>query len=191
MDTQCFTEIVDFADAESALARLEKESPRFAMIDLVLPGMGGVDFLEVVVKKSPATRVLVVTDRLEPVLIRHVLAKGAHGCINKGMPVEDLQTAIRHVLAGHTFLCSLTSSRLQHTYLNPSGNLFEMLTKQERRVLQLYARGLSAKQIAGDLGISSGTASNHLTNIKQKLGVVDSVGLLKVAAEHGLIPPLR
>jgi DNA-binding NarL/FixJ family response regulator len=191
VDSGLFSVIKEFADAESLVASYAKETPALVMADLLLPNMNGLDLIQLLIRRNPTPRILVVSDRLEAMFIRQTLSLGANGFICKSASVDELKTAIQHVMNGHTFICSLSSAKLRTSLLSPEGNMVEMLTKQERQVLKLYAEGHPAKEIAFLLKISAGTASNHLTSIKQKLGVADGVALVRFATQHGLVPPLR
>ncbi len=189
-DAGGFSRVREFPDGDSALAELTHEQPDFVLLDLVLPGTSGIELLDHLRRAAPKAKVLVFSDRLEPSLIRAAMDHGANGFIAKREPVSVLRSAIRQVCAGQTFLCSLSSALLRTKAVGPGGLRVETLTRKERAVLKLYAEGHSAKEISSLMSISPGTASNHLTRIKQKLGVQEPVGLLRYAAEIGLIAPL-
>ncbi|OIR13531.1 transcriptional activator protein ExaE [mine drainage metagenome] len=190
-DAGGFAFVRELSDGDAALARLAVETPDFVLLDLVLPGTPGLDVIDHLRRTAPSARILIFSDRLEASLIREVLARGANGFIAKVEHIPVLRSAIQQVRAGNTFLCPRSSSLLRTHVFGESGLRVESLTRQERAVLKLYAEGRSAKEIASLLTITPGTASNHLTRIKQKLGAHEPVALIRYAADAGLIPPLR
>lgn len=186
---EVFDTIREFGEAEPAVAQLLFEVPSLVIIDLVLPGIGGLDFLEHIKTQGLQSKALIVSGMVDRPMIKEVFSHGADGFILKTESIYTFQSGVQQVLNGHTFFCQSSSALLRQHLQNRDNQIVENLTRQERRVLQLYARGRTAKEIASELNIADGTASNHLTKIKQKLNAQDPATLLRYAAEHGLGPP--
>jgi DNA-binding NarL/FixJ family response regulator len=131
--------------------------------------------------------VILVTAHERSPIVREALEAGARGIVMKGTPLRDLRKAMEHVSAGGTYFCAATAELLRDSLSQPQPAT--ALSPRERRIVQLVARGLSSKEIAAELGISTKTVSNHRTHVREKLGLRDVASFTRYAIEHGLVEP--
>lgn len=190
-DAGGFEIVKEFEDAESALEAARLFPPTFVLVDMVLPGMGGVDLIRELVATCDGVSVLGFSQQEEPQLVQQALAAGANGFVIKSASVELLRSAIQAVQRGQSFFCPMSTELLRQGLATPLDKRVDSLTKQEKGILQLYASGLSVKEIAARLGISVGTAGNHMTRVRQKLDIYEPAALVRFAADNGLVKPIR
>jgi DNA-binding NarL/FixJ family response regulator len=165
-----------FGTAEEALHAAERLRPDVVVLDLELPGLGGLDAIA-----RFAAPVLVLTAYGTDEDVDRALAAGAKGYLLKGAPLGDIERAIEAVARGESFLDPRIASRLA------SRDLRQRLTNRERDVLRLVAAGNSNKEVAAKLRISERTAKFHVTSIFTKLGAENRAQAVAIAAERHLI----
>jgi DNA-binding NarL/FixJ family response regulator len=179
------------ADGPAALALIAALQPDVVLIDLMMPGLNGIEVTRALQTESPHTKVLVFSMHADDAYVRAALASGAMGYILKDTEASEIVTLVRTVLAGGRVLSRALTERAVDAYLQPSSDpslhWAEMLTNRERQVLQLVAEGLSNTAIADRLQISPRTAETHRANLTRKLGLTSQADLLRYAFEHGLI----
>jgi DNA-binding NarL/FixJ family response regulator len=164
-----------FGSAGEALHSAERLRPDVVVLDLELPGLGGLD----AIARFPAP-VLILTAYGTDEDIDRALAAGARGYLLKGAPLNDIERAIADVARGESYLDSRVASRV----LDRSR---PRLTAREREVLRLVAGGKSNKEIATRLRISERTAKFHVTAIFDKLGAENRAQAVAIASERHLI----
>lgn len=162
-----------FGTAEEAIAAATRLRPDVVILDLELPGLGGID----AIPRFPAP-VLMLTAYGTDDEIERALAAGAKGYLLKGAPLDDIERAIAAVARGESFLDVRVRSRLRARGGRPR------LTEREREVLRLLGR--SNKEIAAQLGISERTVKFHVTSIFGKLGAETRAQAVAIAAEERL-----
>ncbi len=162
--------------------------PDIILMDLVMPKMDGISALTEIAKITPRPRVIVITSFGEDDKIFPALRAGAAGFLLKDTSPQDLLQSIRDVSAGRPSLHPSIASRLmQHVApVEREEDLLESLTEREIEVLKLVARGLSNMEIAGRMVISDRTVSTHLSNILEKLGLVNRTQAALFALRKGL-----
>jgi two-component system, NarL family, invasion response regulator UvrY len=165
-------------------AALLREKPDLAIIDWMLPDGRGFDLVRTAGPKLPRTRWLLVSSNEQGHLVREAVSLGVQGCVMKRSDVSMLRTAITKVLAGEKYYCP-DSSRLLVEKLVDEGS--PNLTGREREVLRGFARGENAKSLAERLSISPKTVANHLTELKEKLGLEEPAQLVHYAIKHGYV----
>jgi DNA-binding NarL/FixJ family response regulator len=167
--------------AESAVALHAQHSPDVTLMDLQLPGMGGVHGIRAIRRRKPDARFVVVTMYEGDEDVHQAMEAGAKGYVIKGMPHETLLNAIRRVRAGGRFLpppvMQALHSRTEDSNLSP----------REREVLLLLVRGKSNKEIAAELGIAGATVKCHFRVIFMRLGVTDRTQAAVAAIQRGLV----
>lgn len=180
------------ADGDAAVRQARDLKPDVALMDLRMPGLGGVEATRRIRDESPACRVIVLTTFDDDDDVFDALRAGAVGYLLKDAPQEKLVEAIRLASRGESFLqpCIATKvvaefSRLSSTH-PADRRLVNTLSERELEVLQHLARGKSNRQIAASLYITEGTVKNHMTNILGKLGVADRTQAALKARELGL-----
>ena len=174
----------EFGDSEQALAALAgplRGRIELLVLDLSMPGRSGLDLLRSIVRAGLPLQVLVVSMHDSAALVSQCLQAGARGFVSKSADPQALIDALRRVLRGDVVLPPGHGEPVQRPPHHE-------LTGRELEVLRRLLTGMPFDQIAGQLGMSEKTVSNHQTQIRQKLGVANAVELLHYARAHGLMP---
>jgi DNA-binding NarL/FixJ family response regulator len=186
-----FEVIGEAADGVSALELIEKLRPDILVIDLNLPGLTGLEVLEVTKVKYPQIKTIVLSMHSSEDYVRPAFANGASGYILKDACVDDLVYAIRQALAGSRYLSPQLAERAIDAYLHAgqstADDQFNSLSQRERQVLQLAAEGFSYAEIGDQLMISPRTVETHRNNVMRKLGLNSVPDLVRYAIRRGLI----
>lgn len=171
------------SDGREALARLEEQPVDLVLLDLSMPGMGGMDCLREIRRRKYPVKVLILTMYSEQQYIKEVMVQGADGYLCKDSVDAELFRAIRTVAAGERYLGSRDAHLLIDSFIKPAGEDAE-LSKREKEVLALLARGYSLSVIAEKLYISIKTVSTYKTRLMQKLGFSQKHELVEYALKH-------
>ncbi|MET3803150.1 DNA-binding NarL/FixJ family response regulator [Nakamurella sp. UYEF19] len=195
LDTVPSVEVIGEAnDGEQILALLEQwrttgqPVPHVILMDLQMPGMGGVEATEAIAQAHPDIRVVVLTSFGEVERVHAALAAGAAGYLLKDADPHDVGTAIRDAAAGRVHLDSTVARQLARRMSAPKLGL-SGLTTREREILVLVAQGLSNNDIAARLVISDRTARTHVSNVLGKLQLSSRTQAALLAIREGLITP--
>jgi two-component system, NarL family, response regulator NreC len=180
------------SDGERALVCVEALAPDVVLMDMVMPGMNGLEATRRITNGFPGTRVLILSMYDDDEYVQQVIQAGASGYLLKGVAAEELVRGIREVHQGSSFLNPTIAAKLIEDYVRRVKGLeeepeTEALTAREREVLKLIAEGNSNRQIADILRLSRKTVNSHRTNIMRKLDVHDVTGLVRYALREGLI----
>ncbi|MGC2656448.1 MAG: response regulator transcription factor [Bryobacteraceae bacterium] len=175
------TVVAEAADGAKAVELFRQHRPDIVLMDLRLPGMGGVDAITAIRRDFPAARVIVLTTFEGDEDIFRALQAGARGYLLKDMFGEELMDAIRVVHAGKTRIPGPVAERLAERMGGPS------LTTRELEVLRLIVDGKSNKEIGAKLFISEATVKTHINSILSKLGVSDRTQAATTALQRGIV----
>jgi DNA-binding NarL/FixJ family response regulator len=184
-----FEIVAECGDGQTACNVCLELKPDLVILDVMLPGLNGVDVLRRFSRHLKNTRVLVFSGFQNPTLVRELLQAGAHGFVEKTARLAELRKGIQTVADGGTYFGPYIANLLRESVVNPrQSNLDELgsLTAREREILQLIAESYSTKEIAAKLQVSVKTAENHRTNLMKKLNLHDVASLTRFAIEHGL-----
>ncbi|MBS0378024.1 MAG: response regulator transcription factor [Proteobacteria bacterium] len=183
------TTVVGEADSgENALKRFQELNPDVTVMDLSMPGMGGLEALRRIRAHQPQARVLTLSAHDDPQHAQRALREGARGFLSKRSAPEALIEAITAVAAGERYLDAEIARKLALQETDGSGKSpIERLSEREFEVFLRLARGHTVQKIAEDLKLSASTIGTHLYNIKQKLAVANQSELTLIAIRHGLI----
>ena len=183
-----FTVVAEAADGRAAALAVDRERPDVLLLDLSMPGEGGIEALTRLRAAGSSTRVVVLTMHAAPEYVRPALRAGASGYVVKGAGLDDLVEAVRTVAAGGTFLGPEARRVVEGDFglADPIDDL-DRLTPREREVLRLVAEGHTNREIAALLGVSPKTVDTHRTNVMHKLDLHDAPGLTRFALRRGLI----
>lgn len=175
------------ADGAEVVQLLEVLSFDVIVLDLSLPHIRGLELIHLIRERRPELRILVFSVQPEDVLSLHLLEAGVAGYLNKDHGVELVVTAIREVAGGGVFLSprlrELAFQRIEKQERVPH----ERLSTRERQVFDRLVQGMSVSAIAAELEISASTTSNHLAQIRVKLGVDHNGEVMVYAARVGLL----
>jgi two-component system, NarL family, invasion response regulator UvrY len=162
--------------------------PDVVVMDLGMPGMGGLEALRRIRARNPAARVLALSAHDDPMHARRALREGALGFLSKRSAPEALIEAIATVAAGRRYIDPSLAQKLALAEIEGAARSpIEQLSEREFEVFIRLAGGATVQKIADDLKLSASTIGTHLYNIKQKLGVVNQSELTLLAIRHGLI----
>jgi DNA-binding NarL/FixJ family response regulator len=185
-----FQIVGEAADGQEALEQAARLDPDVILMDLVMPKLDGVSAMRELRLSSPNSRVIVLTSFLEDDRLLPALEAGAAGYLLKNSQPSELARAVRAAHAGEAIIDGAVAARLVQALSDrphPGGGGLERLTRRERDVLALIARGQSNKRIALELGISEKTVKTHVGHVLAKLGVSDRTGAAVLAVQEGLV----
>jgi DNA-binding NarL/FixJ family response regulator len=163
-------------------------SPDVVLMDLMMPGLDGIEATRRILAQAPAARILVLTSFAEEPHVRRAIAAGAHGFLLKDVLKEELLRAIRDVAEGRPALHPEAQRHLMRRVASGGRPVAEELTERELSVLQLIGRGRANKDIAKALHLSEGTVKGHVSAVLAKLGVEDRTQAALFAVREGLVP---
>ena len=173
--------VAEAGDGLTALELFRQKTPDVVLMDLRMPGLGGVETILSLLREFPEARVIVVTTYDSDEDVFRAIQAGAKSYLLKDMAREQIVTTIREVHSGTYKLPSSVASRLEERLRRPE------LTEREMEVLQHLVRGRSNKEIGVDLGISESTARFHMKAVFQKLEVLDRTQAVIEAIRRGLV----
>ncbi len=174
---------------EEACRKYPELKPDVVVMDISMPGIGGIEAIDRILAREPAARILVLSAHEDAMHARRVLKAGAAGYLTKRSAAEALMQAIRQVQQGKTFLEPEIAQQLAMQQLNGERNPVDMLSEKEFKVFLALAKGQSVAEIAEIMSLSPRTIGTHLYNIKQKLGASNSAELAIIAIRAGLLKP--
>jgi DNA-binding NarL/FixJ family response regulator len=175
-------------DGEEALEQALALQPDVILMDLVMPKLDGVGAMRELRTRVPESRVIVLTSFLDDERLLPAIQAGAAGYLLKNAEPAELARAIRAAHAGETIIDPTVASRLVQAIADgPRSRSDQTLTRREREVLELIARGRSNKRIALELEITEKTVKTHVGHVLAKLGVSDRTQAALVAVREGLV----
>lgn len=180
--------VADCTTVDEGIAALLREKPDLAIVDWMLEhNRRGFEIVRTVGPKLPRTRWLFISSNEQGHLVREAVSLGVHGFVMKRSSLATFRTAIMKILAGEKYYCPDSSRLLVEKMVDESRAVAASLTPREREVLRGYARGENPKALADRLNVSSKTIQNHLTLLKDKLGLREPAELVHYAIKHGYI----
>jgi DNA-binding NarL/FixJ family response regulator len=182
------------ADGPGAITTAAALRPDVILLDLMLPGLNGIEVTRRILAQQPACRILVLTTFADDQNVLAAMQAGAAGYLLKDVLQSELVRAIRQVAQGEPALHPEAQRKLVEYLTRPPAAAadepgLDLLTERERDVLGLIARGQSNRQIADSLHITEGTVKGHVSNILSKLHLQDRTQAALFAVRHGLGGP--
>ena len=174
--------VLEAKTGREALAMFRTEKPEVVILDLNLPGSGGLDLLRRLLIEDPKTKVLIFSMHTTPLYVARALQAGAKGYVSKSAGAEELVDAIHQIMAGGKYVEKELAADLAVTVLG-SDDSGKALSARELDIMRLLAKGKGLSDIADALGISYKTVANTCTGIKHKLLVERTSDLIRVAVE--------
>ena len=180
------------SDGEEAIEKIQQTKPDVVIMDISMPKINGIDAMERLLKEGSKAKFLVLTQHEKQEYIRLAMHAGASGYLVKYSITQDVIDAVRSISRGEFYFSPSISKIFIAEYVQksrqkslPRTDL--QLTTREEEILRFIAEGLSSRQIAEKLFVSSRTVEFHRANIIQKLGIRDVAGLTRYAIKQGLV----
>jgi two-component system invasion response regulator UvrY len=183
-------EVVGEAESgEEAVKRFVELKPDVLVMDLSMPGMGGLEAVTRVLAKDDAARILILSAHEDTIHPKRVLKAGASGYLSKRSAAEELIQAIRQVAGGKMYMEAAIAQQMAVEQISGDKSPVDVLSAREFEVFLALAKGQSVNDIAAVLHLSPRTVGTHLYNIKQKLGASNQAELAIMAVRAGLLEP--
>ncbi len=179
-------------DGREVLHQVEERKPHVVVLDISMPRLGGLETLERLRTSHPDVKVVLLSVHADAPLIQSAISLGVDGYVLKNGRAAEIVTAIRAVTKGGSYFSPVVAREIVEQLRTPqtrSHEPFSVLSTREREVLHLIAEGMSAKEVAAELKISTKTVEAHRTSLMRKLGVRKATELVRYALRHGLIEP--
>lgn len=189
-----FEVVAEAHNGREVLSLMERHDVDVIIMDIKMPDMNGIEATELVRKRFPQVSILALSMHDEERYIFEMLQAGAQGYILKNTGKQELVTAVNTLAKGESYFSPEVSSKLLHQFIRRRDSEaatertgFAPITKREKEVLRLICAEYTNPEIAERLSISRRTVDTHRKNLLHKLGVKNTVGLIKYAMQHGLI----
>jgi two-component system response regulator NreC len=181
------------ADGLETVQMVERLQPDVLLVDVMMPGLSGLEATRQVRERFPKTQVVVLSMHSNEAYVLQALRNGALAYVLKDSSSADLIKAVREAAAGQRYLSPPLSDHIIDAYVNRAHgttlDIYETLTNREREVLHLAAEGHTNADIAARLSISPRTVEIHRTNMMRKLGLHSEHDLIRYALRRGILPP--
>jgi two-component system, NarL family, invasion response regulator UvrY len=183
------TVIGEAESGEVAIKLFQELKPDIIVMDITMPGIGGLEAIDRIIAKDKNTKILVLSAHEDSVHPKRVLNAGAMGYLTKRSAAEELIKAIKSIHQGKRYLEPNIAQQMAITQLSGETNPVEILSDREFEVFIALAKGKCTNEIADTLCLSPRTVGTHLYNIKQKLNANNSAEIALIAIRCGLIDP--
>lgn len=179
-------------DGLEALQLAERETPDVMVVDLMMPGLNGLEVTRQIHQTNPDTSIIILSMHAKEAYVLEALKNGASGYVLKDARVNDLVQAVREVTSGRRYLSPPLTERAIEAYMRKLQtdelDIYETLTSRERELLQLAAEGKTNREIAELLSISPRTVEVHRASMMRKLNLKSQVDLVRYALKRGILP---
>jgi len=187
-----FSVVGEAGDGLEAVRLVERLQPDVLVLDLMMPGLNGLEVARQVSQRSPQTRVVILSMYDNEAYVLEALRAGAAAYVLKESTSAELVRAIREAVAGRRYLSPPLSERAIEIYIQKAESAaldpYETLTAREREVLHLVAEGHTNAEIAARLFVSPRTVETHRANLMRKLGLHTQTDLIRYALRRGILP---
>lgn len=188
-DTEGINVVGEARTGEEALTVAERSRPEVVLMDVNMPGMGGLEATRKLLRINPTLRIIVVSVHVDGLVPKRVLEAGAMGYLTKGSSAEEMVLAVRTVQRGQRYISRDVAQTLALGNLAGGSSDLDTLSERELQVLLKITQGHSIQEIADTLYLSPKTVSTYRSRILKKLGVHGDVELTHLALRHGIIEP--
>jgi len=185
--TQRILVVAEADSGEDAYKKFIDHAPDVVVMDISLPGIGGLEVLRRIMARQAAARVLMFSMHEDPVFVSRALDGGAMGYLSKASAPEMMVDAVTAIAGGHRFIGADVASRVEARRADSELTKLDPLTEREFEVLRLLADGRSVTEIAELMSLSAKTISNYQTSIRQKTGAETPMQLLRLAISCGIV----
>lgn len=181
--------VAEAESGEQSIQRYMEFKPTVVVMDITMPGIGGLEAIERILAKDSSAKILVLSAHEDSVHPKRVLNAGAMGYLTKRSAAEEMIKAIRTVASGKKYLEASVAQQMAIQQLSGDQNPVDVLSPREFEVFMSLAKGKTTNEIAETLFLSPRTVGTHLYNIKQKLNANNSAEIALIAMRSGLIDP--
>lgn len=181
--------IAEAENGETAIKSYMEHKPNVVVMDITMPGMGGLEAIERILAKDSSAKILVLSAHEDSVHPKRVLNAGAMGYLTKRSAAEELIKAIRMVATGKKYIEAGVAQQMAIQQLSGDQSPVDVLSEREFEVFMSLAKGKTTNEIAENLFLSPRTVGTHLYNIKQKLNAQNSAEIALIAMRSGLLEP--
>lgn len=181
--------IAEAENGENAIKNYVEFKPDVVVMDITMPGIGGMEAIDRILAKDSNAKILVLSAHEDSVHPKRVLNAGAMGYLTKRSAAEELIKAIRTVASGKKYIEASIAQQMAIQQLSGEQNPVDVLSEREFEVFMSLAKGKTTNEIAETLFLSPRTVGTHLYNIKQKLNANNSAEIALIAMRSGLIDP--
>jgi two-component system invasion response regulator UvrY len=181
--------VAEAESGEQSIQRYMEFKPTVVVMDITMPGIGGLEAIERILAKDSSAKILVLSAHEDSVHPKRVLNAGAMGYLTKRSAAEEMIKAIRMVASGKKYLEASVAQQMAIQQLSGDQNPVDVLSPREFEVFMALAKGKTTNEIAETLFLSPRTVGTHLYNIKQKLNANNSAEIALIAMRSGLIDP--
>ncbi len=180
------------ADGREVAGVVKRVKPHVLVLDLMMPGLNGLEVIRQVRRRAPDTRIVVLSMHADESYVVEALRNGASAYVLKSASAAEVVKAAREAMAGRRYLSPPLSERAVEEYAKKTRggalDIYETLTPREREVLHLAAEGYGNPEIAARLSIGVRTAETHRANFMHKLGLRSQTELVRYALRRGILP---
>mgnify|MGYP001813746135 FL=1 len=187
-DTSGIKVVAEAPDGEQAIRQVRKERPDVILMDVSMPGIGGLEATRKITQVSPDMKVIAVTIHDDDPIPARLLEAGAAGYITKGCDVEEIVEAIRSVHSGNRYITPGVAQKLALSLMKNRGSSgMDELSDREVTIMLMVVKGISNREISEKLCLSPKTISTYRCRLFEKLGISNNVELTRFAIRHGLV----
>lgn len=191
LSAQADIEVIgDVETGEAALPLIRRLKPDVVLCDLHLPGLSGLEVTERTAQGADSPRVIIVSVLENGPMPRRLLEAGASGYVGKGGDAQELLNAIREVALGKRYLANAVAQSMALSGISGRSSAIDGLTARELEIGLLMAQGIRQHDIAQRLSLSPKTINTHKSRLFGKLGIGDTVALVRTLKQHGLLDPI-
>ncbi|HEY6966594.1 MAG TPA: response regulator transcription factor [Burkholderiales bacterium] len=182
--------IASVRDGSEAVREIERHRPHVALLGIAMAGLNGIEATRIVVERSPAVGVLILSVHSTPAVVQRALDAGALGYLSRECTGDELVKGVRSVAAGKRYLSQDLAEKFldHHRGVGRGEQAVESLTATERHILKLVAEGESNPAVAKRLGLSPRTVETYRLRLMRKLAIGNLASLVRYAIRHGITP---
>jgi two-component system invasion response regulator UvrY len=179
----------EYSDGEQAIEAVRREAPDLVLMDVHMPGIGGIEATRKILRIAPQTKIIAVTVMSDDPFPNQLLDAGARGYISKGSGSQEMMEAIETVMRGNYYISSDVAQKLTLTNFRKRGEAspLDTLSAREMQIMLMITRGQSNQEISDALFLSPKTISTYRHRLFEKLDVSNDVELTHLAIRHGLL----
>ncbi len=182
-----YTVVGEVSSGEEAYEKHLKLRPQLIVMDLAMPGVGGIETIRRIHAHSPQARIVVFTMRDNPFIVTRVLRAGVLAYVTKTNPPQILLEAVKRALVGGFYLSQDIAQSIALSNMDIRNSPLVSLTRRELEIFRMLSEGRSSSEIADTLSLSQKSVANYSLRIKQKLGVRNIAELVRLAMSEGIV----